>query len=818
MPSPEELAPHFPQLAIIRCLGRGGMGVVYEARQKSLDRRVALKLLAPARDQNAAFTERFLREARALARLNHPNIVTVHDYGESGGLHYLLMEFVDGVNLRQLLAAGHLAPEQALAIVPPICEALEYAHGQGIIHRDIKPENLLVDKQGRVKIADFGIARLLDRGESDSPLTEAALGTPDYMAPEQRQHPNAVDARADIFSLGVVFYEMLTGDRPSGNFLPPSRRVQVDVRLDEIVLRALEQEPQRRFQSAADLKTQVEAVRTSPNPEEKALAPGRMVDQIQRVGLRRWARLGFALMLAGTLGTLVLMILSPRHELALTFAGLALLLALILGIKSWSDRLGRTVAVVTLVLFASAGLTVLVLTEAVPIGRWMRRRASATVEPQLRADQRPMSGLAEVDSKKRAFGGKLRVRVLADGSGEYPTVQAALDAVPDYAVVELGPGRFSEQVILRRPVRLLGQGWDKTILGPTNLWVSPGGTNASSGMEAAVSVRGGGALLSGMRITRPGTIDPEKLSSQGIVEVENAELQMVECAVVGGAGNGVVFSPGSRGQLQRCLVAAVWNTGIVAAEGSRVTIQECDIRNCYYAGVVLRRGVWVAALWTNRISGAAWHGIRYDDSSPTILGNLIFANARSGIYASGTTRALVNGNVFFGNEMDGVSCWFNSSDLITGNTFVSNKREALSMLGRSSPTVSSNIFAIHPVALRQGVVGGTRDGAGSLGNPAVEHNLFWKNGTNWIRWGPADGAEPRQMALDDSNAENDPGFVNPGAREFSRRSDSAATYPGIGVARPISSASPWPLQPEELAIIPASDTRDWRQWKRPGGP
>ena len=147
--TPEELAPHFPQLEIIECLGRGGMGVVYKARQKSLNRLVALKLLAPERADDPQFAERFAKEAQALAALNHPNIVTVYDFGQAGGFYFLLMEFVDGVNLRQAMKASRFTPEQALGIVPPVCEALQYAHEHGIVHRDIKPENLLLDKAGR---------------------------------------------------------------------------------------------------------------------------------------------------------------------------------------------------------------------------------------------------------------------------------------------------------------------------------------------------------------------------------------------------------------------------------------------------------------------------------------------------------------------------------------------------------------------------------------------------------------------------------------------------------------------------------------------
>ena len=168
---PEQIAPHFPQLEILECLGRGGMGVVYKARQKTLNRLVALKLLAPERVRDPKFAERFAREAQALAALNHPNIVTIHDFGQAGGFYYLLMEFVDGVNLRQLLRARKFTPEEALAIVPPLCDALQFAHDRGIVHRDIKPENLLLDKAGRVKVADFGIAKMIgpETGRADLP-------------------------------------------------------------------------------------------------------------------------------------------------------------------------------------------------------------------------------------------------------------------------------------------------------------------------------------------------------------------------------------------------------------------------------------------------------------------------------------------------------------------------------------------------------------------------------------------------------------------------------------------------------------------------
>lgn len=268
-PAVGELAGKFPHLEVESLIGKGGMGAVYRVQQKELGRIAALKVLPDSVCSNAGFRERFLREARLLASLSHPHIVTVYEFGQSEGVYFLLMEFVDGVTLRQASVAEttqRIAPKEALAIVEQLCDALQFAHDEGVVHRDIKPENILLDKRGRVKIADFGLARLLGKPADFPTLTRTnqLLGTPVYMAPEQMEGRANVDHRADLYSLGVVFYELLTGELPLGRFQAPSKKSDVDARLDEVVFRTLEKEPERRYQQASEIRTDMRAVNHPP--------------------------------------------------------------------------------------------------------------------------------------------------------------------------------------------------------------------------------------------------------------------------------------------------------------------------------------------------------------------------------------------------------------------------------------------------------------------------------------------------------------------------------------------------------------------------
>ena len=258
------------QYRVEEFIGRGGMGAVYRATQTSLDRTVALKVLPRHMAEDSEFVERFRREARALAELNHPNIVAIFDRGEAEGHCFFAMEYVDGVSLRQRIQAKKLAPQEALALVPQLCEALEYAHGKGVIHRDIKPENILLDPSGRVKVADFGLARIV-RGESAMRFdgltrSDVMMGTVNYMAPEQRESAKDVDHRADIYSLGVVIYELLTGELPIGRFDPPSKKASIDIRIDGVVLQLLAKDREARFQRAGEVRTRIEDILSGRAP------------------------------------------------------------------------------------------------------------------------------------------------------------------------------------------------------------------------------------------------------------------------------------------------------------------------------------------------------------------------------------------------------------------------------------------------------------------------------------------------------------------------------------------------------------------------
>lgn len=240
------------------------MGAVYKGRQYSRNRIVALKVMQPrAADRGSIIHgfHRFKREARL--RLSHRNVVGVYNnFGLAGDFLYFTMDFVDGASLGQMLKSGPLLPSQAFELFLQLCDGLQHAHQSGVIHRDIKPANLLVDKGGVLKIADFGLARLNGAGASNEwkTLDGRQMGTLGYMAPEQFKNPLAVDHRADIYAVGVVLYEMLTGEPPRGRFSAPSQKAKVPSSLDKVLFRALEEDVSLRYQDIREFKQAVEAV------------------------------------------------------------------------------------------------------------------------------------------------------------------------------------------------------------------------------------------------------------------------------------------------------------------------------------------------------------------------------------------------------------------------------------------------------------------------------------------------------------------------------------------------------------------------------
>ncbi len=256
-PLPEELQRDFPQYEIRGILGRGGMGAVYKGWQKSLDRFVAIKILPPGFDDGVSdFSERFKREAKAMAQLKHPGIVAVHDAGEtSGGLLYFVMECIEGTDVQRLVNEhGRIEPGEALRIISHVCAALGYAHSHGVIHRDIKPSNIMIESDGDVKVADFGLAKSTSPETTVLTMSNITMGTPDFMAPEAMKGVAHVDHRADIYAVGVMLYQMLTGKVPRGKYDPPSRIVPgLDKRLDRVVDRALQPERVARYASAGEM-------------------------------------------------------------------------------------------------------------------------------------------------------------------------------------------------------------------------------------------------------------------------------------------------------------------------------------------------------------------------------------------------------------------------------------------------------------------------------------------------------------------------------------------------------------------------------------
>jgi formylglycine-generating enzyme required for sulfatase activity/predicted Ser/Thr protein kinase len=264
LPLPEELAKLLPAGAyeVTDFLGAGGMGAVYKGMQVRLKRPVAIKIMRRDMGKDHDFEARFEREAQAMAKLNHPNIISVIDFGEAGPDYlFIVMELVDGTDLMDVIRSKQMTQEMALTLLPQICDALQFAHDHGIVHRDIKPSNIMLTRDGRVKMADFGLAKHFDHADTGfRTQTGTGMGTPDYAAPEQFDPTTPVDHRADIYALGVMIYQMITGALPRGVWRPPSQRAPVSTQWDAVVSRAMQNDPSERYQKASEVKTELSSI------------------------------------------------------------------------------------------------------------------------------------------------------------------------------------------------------------------------------------------------------------------------------------------------------------------------------------------------------------------------------------------------------------------------------------------------------------------------------------------------------------------------------------------------------------------------------
>ena len=269
IPSPEELAKVLPQLDVQRFVARGGMGAVYYAVQRHLERQVALKIL-PYDIGEPDFRSRFSLEAKAMARLNHSNLTQLYDFGETGGLLWMALEWIDGPTLHSRFQSGPLTEEEAVALVCQACDGLAYAHRHGIVHRDVKPENIMWNSEGVVKLMDFGLARATQGGPDHlRSQEENRFLTPEYAPPEMLDLNVEIDHRADIFALGVLAYEGLTGTRPSGDYRPPGEvHPGLQGRFDLVLAKAMQRNRDNRYNDCTEFKRDFEFAASQPRELE----------------------------------------------------------------------------------------------------------------------------------------------------------------------------------------------------------------------------------------------------------------------------------------------------------------------------------------------------------------------------------------------------------------------------------------------------------------------------------------------------------------------------------------------------------------------
>ncbi len=303
-PEPHDLAHLFPGYHIVRLIACGGMGAVYEAIQVSLDRVIAIKILPQEFTSDESFRDAFQTEARAMARLNHPNLIGVYDSGEVGGMLFIIMEYVPGASLFHAANGQAILQEEVAPLVMAICSGLAHAHENGIIHRDIKPANILLNHANEPKIGDFGLARPLERQIQEG---EEIFGTPGYTAPEVVESPQSIDHRADIFSLGVLLHELLTGMLPDSDPRPASAICHCDPRFDAVIRNATHPLASQRYHSANEIAADIAKIQTTAGPRvlqtaSTARKTPRMAPAYQPVRKNNGAKGWVVIMLLGAIG------------------------------------------------------------------------------------------------------------------------------------------------------------------------------------------------------------------------------------------------------------------------------------------------------------------------------------------------------------------------------------------------------------------------------------------------------------------------------------------------------------------------------------
>jgi parallel beta-helix repeat protein len=658
---------------IVEELGRGGMAVVYRAYQPSLNRYVAIKVLPPQLGIDQQFVERFQREARAAARLRHPNIVVVHDVGHQDGIYYIVMEYLEGRTLKQVVEQeGSLPLERVARIVEQVAAALDYAHQEGFVHRDVKPANIFVGKGDHVTLTDFGIAKAASETQQLT-RTGMLVGTPEYMSPEQAQGA-AVDRRTDLYALGIVLYHMLVGRVPYQGTTPhatlhailyepppPPRKIKPNIpaAVEAVVLKAIAKQPNQRYQSGAELATALRA----------ALSPQKGTGTEERPAKRPF---GLIVMGAG-LAVLACVLIT---------VGLIFLLD---GPKDGEPTPLPKETSLPLVTQVVTNTPRPVVTMVV------------TVPPQATETTPPTS---------IPTAGPLTVRVAPDGSGDYPSLEAAVQAADPGSTIALDAGTYqlAGPLELDKPLRLKGAGIDQTTIvgtaeGQVVLFTSPG-------LFAAEEI----------------TFRHEGTAWARVVTVDGGEIDVFRCRFTGAiwdpdqekGGDGLLLWGNTTGSVRESLFEENELNGIELQDQSQPLLEGNTVANNGQSGIVYFDDSGGVARH-NDCSGNQLHGISVNkQSQPTLEGNTCRSNGEVGIRYSGTAggearqnEVTENGlhgivvndqaqptlqeNVCTGNLQSGIVYFGDSGGLARANQCTGNAMHGIGVQERAMPTLEENI-------------------------------------------------------------------------------------------------------------------------------